>query len=234
MSCIHIILLDLCFTLTSKDLSYQLVEGSSPQLPLLLPDSMRGKDWKRFEVLEEGAANPLPINYRGSGECSWLPNGPAASRFWTRSLMSPKILLYAVWKSGPGTTVPVRIMTFWGPGTLSSVLTKPRNGVPVRSGLLSPPLVLISHLQHLLLSKTRQNVLLSATNSNTIRARHSTDVSTNNKLCSRVHKPTYYSTVPTIRQVSHFVVTHFRYVLLQKQPFPVNLVWGCVGECSTQ
>ena len=39
---------------------------------------------------------------------------------------------------GPGTTVTVRILTFWGPGTLSSVSTGPRNGVPVRSGLLSP------------------------------------------------------------------------------------------------
>jgi len=31
-----------------------------------------------------------------------------------------------------------RILTFWGPGKLSSVSTWLRNGVPVRSGLLSP------------------------------------------------------------------------------------------------
>jgi len=52
----------------------------------------------------------------------------------------------------------------------------------------------------------------------------------NNKVSLHVHKPAYCNIVPTIKQVSHFAITRFVYIYFKKQPFPVSLVLGCVGD----
>ena len=51
-------------------------------------------------------------------------------------------------------TILVRMLTFWGPGTLSLVSTWSQKGVPVHSGLLSPLLVL-KHQWKKLVTKVR-------------------------------------------------------------------------------